>query len=112
MKKSFLFLFVLTLLCLMVSLCAAVDKETFEFQDGITWGMSQNEVIKALSGHRYETEHERKLNYIRNVPQPALRDHSAGTDSGFHADCSRKCASPRDDIRDAKWIDGAGRIPS
>lgn len=64
MKKFIVLLSVLVLLCLTISICNAADKETFEFQNGIKWGMSQDEVIKTLSAKRYEVERERKLDYL------------------------------------------------
>jgi len=64
MKKNIVLFSILGLLCLMISICAAADEETFEFQNGIKWGMSQDEVIKTLPTKRYEVERERKLDYL------------------------------------------------
>ncbi len=63
MKKSLLFVFVLFVLCLAVSVCAAAD-DAFRFQDVFTWGMTQDEVIENLPTRRYEMERERKLAYL------------------------------------------------
>lgn len=64
MKKIFMLFSVLCLLCLTISICAAADEGTFEFQYGIKWGMSQDEVIKSLPTKHYEVERERKLDYL------------------------------------------------
>ena len=64
MKKIIVLLSIFGLLCLTISICAAADTETFAFQNGIKWGMSQDEVIKTLPTKRYEMERERKLDYL------------------------------------------------
>ena len=64
MKKIIVLFSVLCLLCLTISICAAADEGTFEFQNGIKWGMSQDEVIKTLPTKRYEVERERQLDYL------------------------------------------------
>lgn len=64
MKKIFMLFSVLCLLCLAISICTATDEGNFEFQNGIKWGMSQDEVIKSLPTKRYEVERERKLDFL------------------------------------------------
>lgn len=64
MKKIFMLFSVLCLLCLAISICTATDEGNFEFQNGIKWGMTQDEVIKSLPTKRYEVERERKLDYL------------------------------------------------
>ncbi len=86
MKKSLFLIFVLALLSLAVTVCAAADDKAFTFQDAVTWGMTRDEVLKNVSARDYEIEHERKLDYLEVEHGFRFEDMPAEAVFGFRDD--------------------------